>query len=393
MNPSTQGWITKLQVQAKLFLKETKNGNEREFYTQLLNAGFIYGTNINFINPNLENELDYTQEEFAKLNLMYALMEVYQTKFNDNAEIEKIIQFYIHLTTHAKSSLGISVSAKNEAKELEKIIHNRVQPNGGLLQKNFSKLITNAMLFVDVLCFQIWLEQPEKLQQFAVKIEGALINLVYLAIQEKTELGKSEGLIMKLLQTSLRYEKQNQNEMLDFDKIDFDLFHTYSLKRYAVDLICMTVYSDGLIEISETEFVYRLAKKINLDKVEIDNAINQLQGFVIENKSNIAYFNYKNPLQNFYNRTQRNTQVLLTRNKKRLIQEIMESKELFILLKESTLRDLTDIEKQKVKEQLFDIFKTIPSLAIFVLPGGGILLPIVIRFIPKLLPSSFNENH
>jgi hypothetical protein len=71
----------------------------------------------------------------------------------------------------------------------------------------------------------------------------------------------------------------------------------------------------------------------------------------------------------------------------------MESKELFYLLKESTYRNLTDVEKQKVKDQLFDIFKSIPSLAIFALPGGGILLPIIIRFIPQLLPSSFNENN
>ena len=39
-----------------------------------------------------------------------------------------------------------------------------------------------------------------------------------------------------------------------------------------------------------------------------------------------------------------------------------------------------------------DIIKAIPSLAIFMLPGGAILLPIFIKFIPKLLPSAFDEN-
>jgi hypothetical protein len=56
------------------------------------------------------------------------------------------------------------------------------------------------------------------------------------------------------------------------------------------------------------------------------------------------------------------------------------------------VRDLNDVEKQKVKEQLLDICKSIPSLAIFLVPGGSILLPILIKFIPKLLPSAFNEN-
>jgi hypothetical protein len=39
-----------------------------------------------------------------------------------------------------------------------------------------------------------------------------------------------------------------------------------------------------------------------------------------------------------------------------------------------------------------DIIKSIPSLDIFMLPGGAILLPIFIKFIPKLLPSAFDEN-
>jgi hypothetical protein len=50
-------------------------------------------------------------------------------------------------------------------------------------------------------------------------------------------------------------------------------------------------------------------------------------------------------------------------------------------------------EKQKVQDQLMDIAKTIPTLAIFALPGGGILLPILIKVLPfNILPSSFQEE-
>ena len=63
-----------------------------------------------------------------------------------------------------------------------------------------------------------------------------------------------------------------------------------------------------------------------------------------------------------------------------------------VLLAYTTRRDLDEIEKKKVKKQLLEICKTIPSLAIFLLPGGSLLLPILIKFIPTLLPSSFNEN-
>ena len=72
--------------------------------------------------------------------------------------------------------------------------------------------------------------------------------------------------------------------------------------------------------------------------------------------------------------------------------ELSESKELVVLLGQSTLRELTKGEKKKVKTQLLDICKSIPSLAIFLLPGGGVLLPLLIKLIPELLPSAFNEN-
>ena len=62
------------------------------------------------------------------------------------------------------------------------------------------------------------------------------------------------------------------------------------------------------------------------------------------------------------------------------------------LLAQSSKRDLDIEEKKKVKKQLLDICKSIPSLTIFLLPCGALLLPILVRFIPQLLPSAFNEN-
>jgi hypothetical protein len=83
---------------------------------------------------------------------------------------------------------------------------------------------------------------------------------------------------------------------------------------------------------------------------------------------------------------------LILRNKKRLLTEIVGSKDLVMLLGKSTYKDLSKEERRKVKIQLLDICKGVPSLAIFLLPGGSILLPLLIHYIPELLPSAFDEN-
>jgi hypothetical protein len=72
------------------------------------------------------------------------------------------------------------------------------------------------------------------------------------------------------------------------------------------------------------------------------------------------------------------------KNKLRLGKEIRESKELFSLLTKSTHKKLTSEEKKKVKEQLLDICKSVPALAVFMLPGGALLLPHLER-IPSIL--------
>ena len=94
----------------------------------------------------------------------------------------------------------------------------------------------------------------------------------------------------------------------------------------------------------------------------------------------------------FYDDTVKLVKELILINKKLIQIELQESKELVKLIRISTTRSLTEEEQAKVKQQLLDVFKAIPSLAIFLLPGGAILLPIVLKFIPKLLPSAFDED-
>jgi hypothetical protein len=56
------------------------------------------------------------------------------------------------------------------------------------------------------------------------------------------------------------------------------------------------------------------------------------------------------------------------------------------------MKELTKEEKELVKTQFKDIVKSMPSLAIFMLPGGAFLLPLILKIIPDLVPSAFRDN-
>ena len=83
---------------------------------------------------------------------------------------------------------------------------------------------------------------------------------------------------------------------------------------------------------------------------------------------------------------------LLQRNKLRLYQELSQSKEAMRLIKKSTHAKLNEEEKEKIKIHLIDICKTIPALTVFLLPGGTLLLPLLIKLIPDILPSAFRDD-
>ena len=132
--------------------------------------------------------------------------------------------------------------------------------------------------------------------------------------------------------------------------------------------------------------------KLELKASLLEKSTKEINDFIEKYRAEIPFFNYSNPIKHFYDQANKNVTKLIIRNKDRLTKEIKESGELMQLLAKSTAKDLSKEEKKKVKKQLLDICKTIPSLTIFLLPGGSLLLPILIKFIPQLLPSAFNEN-
>ncbi len=74
--------------------------------------------------------------------------------------------------------------------------------------------------------------------------------------------------------------------------------------------------------------------------------------------------------------------------------EIRETGDLALLLaKRASGSALDASETRRMREQLVDVVKTVPSLAVFALPGGFVLLPILLRLLPfDLRPSSFRRK-
>ena len=398
INPSATGWIDKFFLKQKTSLLSYES-HSNTFYKKVRETGFIYGHIVAFDTPFEINTKGWLQNEISKVALLNTLFGIYEltTQENDSEEfISKAVLFYNQMNPQGFNFFKKILPDDSTSITLEKIIDSRVQTNIDIINKNFSHIVTNALLFIDVLAFRQYLIHGEIPEKYLKKIEEAIISIVSLALKTKSTKSKYDDLLIKLFESSVRYSKFSkvdvQSQNFGMTELKLDYFTNILEKQYLVDMAGMSLWSDGIIEKNEAYFLYKLAELMEVPDEFVTESIQKTNEFITTYKKEIPYFNYSNPVKHFYDQTTQTVIKLITRNKNRLVKEILESKELMVLLAYSTRRDLSEKEKKKVRKQLLDICKTIPSLAIFLLPGGSLLLPIFIKFIPTLLPSSFNEN-
>ena len=394
INPSINGWIEKFFSENALnFIDYTCNYNS--FYSDLRNSGFIYG---HVIDLNLKSKIDLkglSHDEVTKialLNSMFSIYRIVEKKTDKEAFIEKINFFYKKIQHENYNFLNRLLPPGSQISILESNLNDRIQTNNNIISKNFSHIITNALLFLDVLAFHHYLVNGDFTTKYLKEFELNCIKIVSLAFSIKKVKSNYDELLVKLFENSLRYTKFKSVENLQLEAISLDKYNYEIEKLYLLDLAQMALWSDEILEIDESIFLNRIKEKLNVNESCLIESTTTINKFIKDYKSEIPFFNYSNPVKHFYDQTNNTVTKLITRNKKRLTKEIVESKELMILLAQSTTRELDADEKKKVKKQLLDICKSVPSLTIFLLPGGGILLPILIKYIPQLLPSAFNEN-
>lgn len=386
MNPSASGWIKKLQV-----LLEDKHDifalNPFAFYDALRTCGFIYGANVNTICKRF-SEYKLTEAEICKVNLYIAFSYTYKTYSNSKMGFtESVIAFYNTIDTYKAPFFKGLFGHADANTQLEEIIHKRLQIDDNILTKNFNDFLINGFLYIDILAYQVYLENASIALLYFKKLEASIAATALSIITSKAfKTGYDENLL-KFFEASQRYHTTtvSYNEAVLF-------FKNANEKYYVIDVACMATWGNAHYNASKQSVLNEMQQHLKLPSTTVNNALKNISTFYAVNKDRIAYFNSKSLIQNFYDNSSKMVIKLISRNSKRLYDELKNSKELMVLLSQSTIRDLSTEEQKKVQEQLLDIFKSIPSLAIFLLPGGALLLPLVIKFIPRLLPSAFDDN-
>ncbi len=398
MNPSAADWILKFlnHFERKDLIEPFENDNT--FYDALIQTGFIYGVSVAAVPKKSLGNLKLTEEELAKINLFHALLFQYfkknETGTNEEA-IADILSFYNHLEKRKTGFFQRFSLSQSPANTLEHIFSARLQDANTLLKKNTVSLLTHALLYLDVLAYKQWQAEPNTAKKYYKQLETIVLTGCFYTLKSKKKKTKYDKLLIELFETSSEYiiDDADGGAATFLESINYMNKSENSLeKRYMLDLCCLTVFEDLTLDEAEHQFLQQMLVTLDFSEEDLNKSLSALKTFSEKYTKKILLFEYSHPVKQFYKQSASTVKLLIIRNKDRLARELDESGELMVLLGQSTLRDLSAEEKTKVKEQLLDICKTIPSLTIFLLPGGTVLLPLLVKFIPKLLPSSFQDN-
>ena len=366
-------------------------------------TGILYGaalTNL-YCSPKFVSHL--TKEEKLKLLLFENLFFVYGYFHKGEKDIYdeflfSIDQFYKEFRT--KISLWDFDFDKKVELKLEKILSERVKIKSNITKGNYwLNQSTNGLVFIDVLLYISFLNNThiDPVKSYDELVHTLLLFLTKSAYGDGKIEDKEKRLLQYLLSSS-HLDDLQKKEISKWFTAPIPNQPTESYKsnqlnnKFIFELCVFVACGTHTVHPNEERDLKRIGRELDLSNTEIDEAFLVGRTFVFKNKEHLAILNEEKLSGVLFKAIQKKWLLILGRNKKKIFSEIKESKELMDLLGKSAVRELTAEEKDQFKKQFYDILKTMPSLAIFMLPGGAILLPLVIKIFPDLIPSAFKEN-
>jgi len=165
------------------------------------------------------------------------------------------------------------------------------------------------------------------------------------------------------------------------------------LKHFLIEQMILLSLINNQEAWQEIELIEKIASQFGIGNQEMDALFLGTADFFDRHAHRFSFLRDNPSTREFQDYMNDKVMSQVKLNADRILREIEETKELYDLMLQATERSLSEEERIKVREQLTDIVKSIPALAIFALPGGGILLPILIRVLPfNILPSAFSDD-
>lgn len=410
--PGSKGWIRKYfdlveKNEIKLVYSQLAEIDSQEFiHAALGRTGIVFGYPSRRIFGKTLDDSKWTVEEKLTLLLFEAHLFVYkesleETQFDQQSFITDLVNFYGHHNSRSITKLFSFFVKETEEERLESILAKRVDIRMNFLDnKIWVNSANNVFVYLDVILFNEYLKHRKK-STFYNYDDFAMTSLysISMAIHSDGVVDRKEKEMFNIFLASAGLSELHRDiitdrfeDKLQLEDINYKDKDIYLFKKFLLDISSFVIFSNHEALPEEREFLSELCAYLGLEDEDLNETLALSEQFIINNQNQISFLQNNKSIEKVYGNLSKRWIKILGRNKDKLVKELNESKELLQLIRKSTTQELTKEEKDAVKTQFLDIVRTMPSLAIFMLPGGTFLLPIILKVIPELVPSAFRDN-
>ena len=411
LNPSKPGWIKKYfsLVEKNEIILDAPEGftswTEELVQQKLASSGIIFGVFGQFIFLKNIGEKQWTNHE--KLIVLYfeSMLLIHLCNNKKNLKIEDFLNKLEHFLNLSGSQEIEKLWSINRwikvPKNIEKTISERTQIPLSFNDKIWVSYLQNSLCYLDIVLFDEFVKNPETKDFVSLrttKVKLTLFTIIH-ALQADSFLDESESHMFSLFLASADLNPEDRNDFLrllsegvPISSLTEAQKMSVLFRKYLFELAIFSMLSDTEFSTRERKVLNEISNALNLNTREINDSYDIVEGFTIQHEEIVTKLKSQGNYERVFNRLSSKWSKLILRNKDKLVTEIKESNELVALVKKSMQEPLNDEEKAKVKSQFFDIVKSVPSLAIFMLPGGAFLLPFILKILPDLVPSAFRDN-
>jgi hypothetical protein len=151
---------------------------------------------------------------------------------------------------------------------------------------------------------------------------------------------------------------------------------------------------DGHLSERESLYIGRLAELLQVPPARLAEREAQVLDFYQSHKAYLDAFMVSTAVKTYRQQLLSRLQRAIGENLDVIAAEVRSTGELAELVKRWSLGErLNDAERARLRRGLLDVLRTVPSLAIFTLPGGAVLLPLLLKVLPAALkPASLVQR-
>lgn len=414
MRPDEKGWLQEyldFKKDALKDLSQKKRGShpEHSLYRIIQPTGLMYGQNVGHLDyPNAEN---WSEKDKMKILLAESLISssllFYDKPVKTPEElsqvflktIENIGNFYNNifpeLAIPGKSLFGKKRSPLELA---EKILDKRVERTIEFQGNFWTYFFHNSLLFLDVFIFGQWIHTnadrivADFFRYERDELRFSIVKVIAAAAHSDNTVDFEERKMLELFIQSSDLNTERRKEALTvFDKgieveeINLPSENSWILKKFFLEIAILTTWADKKVEQAEHNFMKRFCSYLGLSEDDLDNSLIAIEGFVLEHWEQLDYLqdkqDYNQVSEDFISRISK----IAEKNKTRLTKEIQEREVVSALLRKARTEELSAEENERIRHELIDILKTIPTFVIISLPQRFLTLPVLMKILPKNL--------